>query len=143
QRATAAAPAGDTGTAEAAVEPVVSKTTAPANAKDDPVHQAVAAEMGVKAKHQRTPIKTPEDKRDETVLAAKEESRLITDKSNAYKSSVGNLDKLQPKDLTVPEFMAEFLAVINKLEKKVPKDNSDDERASFWVAKIVAKQDAA
>jgi len=144
QRAVAAAPAGEAGTAGVAVElPIASVAKTPANAKEDPAHQAVVTEMGVKAKRQRTPTKTPEDKRDETVLAAKEESRPNTNISNAYENYLGKLDKVQSKDLTVPEFMAEFMATIKKLETKVPTNDSVDQRVIFVAEQEMAKQDVA
>src|SRR6266496_5742443 len=52
---------------------------AAANAQEDPAHQSVASNMGTKAKVQKTPIKTPEEKQQETVLAAKAATKKIID----------------------------------------------------------------
>src|SRR6266566_749458 len=52
-----------------AVEAEVAETPfaaerAPASAQEDPAHQGVAGDMKAKAKNQRTPPKTPEEKQD-------------------------------------------------------------------------------
>jgi|GEM_PF-2001500 len=114
---------------------------APASSQEDPVHQVVTKDMGVKAKTQKTPVKTPEEKRDETVAAAKEESRNVTNKQKGYENRLKKLDEVQPREFTVPEFMGEFDAAVKKLAQKIPTNNSDEQRAVFEGAQQKATQD--
>src|SRR6266496_1513585 len=114
---------------------------AAANAQEDPAHQSVARNMGTKAKVQKTPIKTPEEKQQETVLAANAATKKIIDTQNAHTNHLDKIEQVQPHDLTVPEFMAEFEVVITKLAKSVPKEKSDEQEAAFDSGQEQAKQD--
>ena len=108
-----------------------------------PRTRGLLADMGAKAKNQRTPPKTPEEKQDETVLAAKEESIEGTNKRKGYQNVLRKLDDVQPGDLTVPQFMTEFDVAIKKLAADVPKNNSDEARAVFESKQKTATQDVA
>ena len=75
---------------------------APASPEEDPQYQVVVEEMEIKAKHQKTPAKKPEQKQAETVLAAKAATKVTykhTDK--ARENHLSKIALVPPDDLTV------------------------------------------
>ena len=136
--AAAEAPAG-----EEVPQEVAAPEQAPASPEEDPQYQVVVQEMEIKARRQKTPAKKPEQKRDETVLAAKAATKDLTNTRYARENHLHKLGLVQADDLTVPQFMAEFGIAVQKLEANVPTNNSDEQRAVFERAQKTATQDLA
>jgi hypothetical protein len=89
---------------------------APARPEEDPAYQAVVGQLEIEAKKERTPTKTPEQKKQETVSAANLPAE-VTAKENEYR---GDLTQLAAPDLTVEVFMKEFDQTVEKLSKPIP-----------------------
>jgi len=136
-------PAGEAPVEKEIPQEAAAPEQAPASPEQDPQYQIVVEEMEIKAKHQKTPAKKPEQKQDETVLAAKAITKDLTNTRYAKENHLGKLGLVQPDDLTVPQFMAEFGVAVQKLEANVPTNNSDEQRAVFESAQKTATQDVA
>ena len=64
---------------------------APATPEEDPQYQVVVEAMAIKAKHQKTPSKTPEQKQGETVLAAKAATKELTNTRYAKENHLNKI----------------------------------------------------
>ena len=116
---------------------------APTSAKEDLAHQAVVRKLKIKAKHQKTPSKKPEQKQEETILAANLTPDKI-DTQNAFDSHLHDLKEAQP-ELTVEGFMNEFKNITKKLAEKLPKNEEDQKSFSkiheLFNRRQIAKQE--
>jgi hypothetical protein len=123
----------------------------PVSPEETSAYQAVVEELELKAKHEGTPSKTPEKKRDETILAANVACKKIIAEQNAYDKHLKDFDRAQSHDsraqphdrLTTKEFMDEFETAIGNLAKTVPENNTPDQVAAFGIGQQKAKQDVA
>ena len=123
---------------------------AAASPEEDPAHKAVVGQLQVKAKNQETPLKKAEQKQQETILAANLTSVEVHDE-NAKKKHLKKMkevvEKAQPHELTVEEFMGEFKDTTKQVAAKLPQnqDKLESETSGVEVAvgKASAKQSVA
>ena len=108
--------------------------TAPPRPEEDPAHQAVVKQLAIKAKKQRTPTKTAEQKQAETVLAGNLPAETIK-KEEADKNDLKKLGGVPP--LTVEGFMTEFDKTVEKLTKVIPEKKEGDSPKDYdaWESK--------
>jgi uncharacterized protein YbgA (DUF1722 family) len=115
--------------AETAAEPETLESPAvseraPAVPENDPSYQAVVAQLRTKAKREKTPAKTADQKQQETILASNlgpQESR----KQDAYSNHLQKLEQVQPNELTVDQFMGQFKASTTAVAETLPKTKDE------------------
>ncbi len=115
----------------------------PASPEEDPAYQAVVEELEIKAKKEKTPVKKPGRKKEETVLAANVASKDIIEEQYAYSGHLSEMEHVQsqqPHGLTAEKFMDTFRETIDKFAKKLPAKKKQHDNLAIAAALNAGKE---
>lgn len=137
-------------TGEETLQSPATPEKAPASPEEDAEYQTVVVQVEIKARHEKTPSKQPEQKQTETKLAANLTPEKIA-QQNAYDTHFKRMEQVPSHELThqltVEQFIAEFKATSDKLAEKLPenkeKHGTVQTIVEFATGKATATQEVA